>query len=107
MRTLRIVLVGMAMLCVVVAVGVTGLAGAADAPSLGSPIVVGPSPTTVTVGAAGSGAPMGRRLTPASSTSSTGPLSAAPVSPPPAQVAGDDDPDDLQDDRDDYDPDGD
>jgi hypothetical protein len=95
---------GMAVLCVVVvAVGGYGLAGAADAPSLGSPIVVGPSPTTATVGAAGSGAPMGRRPTPASSTSTTGPLlSAVPVSPPNAQVAGDDDPaDDLQNDRED------
>ena len=103
MRALGMVLVGMAVLCVVVgAVGGSGLAGAADAPSLGSAIVVGSSPTTATVGVAGSGDPAARP-TRAPSTSTTGPpRTATPVSPPPVQVAGDDDPaDDLQEDRED------
>lgn len=100
MRTLGIVLAGMAVLCVVAAaVGGSGLAGAADAPSLGSPIVAGSSPTTATVGAAGSGDPAARPTLAPSTSTTAPPRTAAPVSPPPVQVAGDDPVDDLEDDR--------
>ena len=100
MRTLRLVLVAAALLCaVVVAVGGYRLAGATDAPSLGSPIVVRPAATTSTVG--GSGNPSGGRPTQATSTSSRAPsATAVQVSPPPVQDAGDDDPDDEVDDED-------
>jgi len=102
MRTLRLVLVAAALLCaVVVAMGGYRLAGAADAPSLGSPIVVQPASTTSTVGASGSGNPAGGRPTQATSTSSRAPsATAVQVSPPPVQGAGDDDPDDEVDDED-------
>ena len=101
MRTLRLVLVAAALLCaVVIAVGGYRLAGAADAPSLGSPIVVQPAATTSTVGASGSGNPAGRP-TQATSISSHAPsATAVQVSPPPVQDAGDDDPEDEVDDVD-------
>lgn len=92
MRTFRIILAGVVGLCLVAVAG-HRLAGAAETPSLGGPIVVVPS---ITSGDAGRPAAQARTTT---SVTRTPPPTAAPVPPPPVQDAGDDDPDD--------DPDGD
>jgi hypothetical protein len=95
MRTLRIIAVAVAGLCLVVIAGYR-LAGAADTPSLGGPIVVGPPSTASITPAARFGEPA--RPSPAQAPSSpsvtrTPPSTAAPVRPPPVQVAGDADDD--------------
>jgi hypothetical protein len=97
MRTLRIIVVAVAVLClIVVAVAGYRLAGAAEKPSLGEPIVVRPPSTDATTSAAGYGEPLRRSSTPAPSTRSVTRAPsprAAPVQPPPVQVAGDEDED--------------
>jgi hypothetical protein len=101
MRNLRLVLIAAALLCAVaVAVGGYRLAAPADAPSLGTPVVVQPAATTSTQRASGSDDPAGRPAR-ATSTSARAPsATAVQVSPPPVQDAGDDDPDDEVDDGD-------
>jgi hypothetical protein len=97
MRTLRIIVAGAGLCLVVVAVAGYRLAGAAETPSLGEPIVVRPGPTTSTAGAMRSTEPTARRPGQSSASSRVPPHTAAPVSPPPLEDAGDDDPDDGDD----------